>query len=278
MAHPQIAAFARLAQGNIPPTRAIAGQAALLSRSLHDIRYDAINDEILVANGHAQAILVYRGAADGEEAPIRIIQGSKTMLNDPDRLDVDPIHNEIFVPDREGKQILVFPRNGIGDVAPIRVLKGPATQLERAGALVVDPVHNLLVVGLPYSDTGSSPPAGSLLIFQRTDAGNTPPSRIIRGPKTGIIRINQMAVYSPRKVVIAAQPGKIEEMEPDGAFVGVWSLDDNGDVPPRWKLIAGPKSTMKKPRGVALDPKNKTVIIADMRLNAVLTFYFPEIF
>jgi len=29
---------------------------------------------------------------------------------------------------------------------------------------------------------------------------------------------------------------------------------------------------------VALDPENKEVIVADMRLNAVLTYYFPEIF
>ena len=42
--------------------------------------------------------------------------------------------------------------------------------------------------------------------------------------------------------------------------------------------MPGPKSTLKKPRGVVLDAKNKEMIIADMRLNAVLTYYFPEIF
>jgi len=31
-------------------------------------------------------------------------------------------------------------------------------------------------------------------------------------------------------------------------------------------------------RGVNLDPKNKSVIVTDKRLNAVLTFYFPEMF
>ena len=29
---------------------------------------------------------------------------------------------------------------------------------------------------------------------------------------------------------------------------------------------------------VALNPQNKELIVADMRLNAVLTYYFPEIF
>ena len=66
-------------------------------------------------------------------------------------------------------------------------------------------------------------------------------------------------------------------MEPEGTFVGIWSVNDNGDVPPRW-AIGGPKSTLKKPRGVALDPKNKELIVTDMRLNSVLTYYFPEMF
>jgi len=33
-----------------------------------------------------------------------------------------------------------------------------------------------------------------------------------------------------------------------------------------------------KPRGVAINPANKEIVVADMSLNSVLTFYFPEIF
>lgn len=65
--------------------------------------------------------------------------------------------------------------------------------------------------------------------------------------------------------------------EPEGVFVGIWSIEDNGNVPPRWK-IGGERSGMKKPRGVVLNPKNKELIVADMRLNSVLTYYFPELF
>ena len=66
-------------------------------------------------------------------------------------------------------------------------------------------------------------------------------------------------------------------MEPAGVFVGIWNINDRGNVAPHWKL-GGPQSTLKKPRGVALNPKQKEIIVADMRLNAVLTYYFPEIF
>ncbi len=81
----------------------------------------------------------------------------------------------------------------------------------------------------------------------------------------------------PRHRIVAAQPGKSSDQEPEGIFVGVWSINDSGDVPPRWK-IGGPKSTLKKLRGVVLNTKHKEMIVADMRLNTVLTYYFPEIF
>ena len=259
----------------------IAGQATRLSRTMHDIRYDAVNDELLVTNPFARAVLVFRGGADGDEAPIRIIQGSKTLLGDPkrfaggpDRLDVDPVHNEIFIVD--GEKILVYPRLGNGNVAPIRVIEGPATQLDNDGTLAVDPVNNVIVVAQDTITQGSTKMA-RILIFDRTANGNAKPRGMIGGPKTEIIRINQLQIVPGKGWIVAAQPGFIDMQTPEGVFIGIWSIHDNGDVPPRWKL-GGPNSVTVKPRGVAIDPKNKELLVADMRLNAVLTFYFPEIF
>jgi hypothetical protein len=69
----------------------------------------------------------------------------------------------------------------------------------------------------------------------------------------------------------------LNEMANDRQYLGVWSVNDSGDVPPRW-MIGGPKGMMQQIRGVAFDAKNKTVMISDKRLNAVVTFSFPEIF
>ncbi|MSO20062.1 MAG: hypothetical protein EXQ56_06280 [Acidobacteria bacterium] len=268
--------------------RNLAGQATKLSRTMHDIRYDSVNDEILVTNPFAQAIITFRGDADGNATPLRIIQGPKTQLGGVDRLDVDVVNNEILVPD--GDRILVYPRAANGDVAPLRIIEGANTQLRSATTLSVDPVHNLLAVGLNKAGRAitmnadgtmsaqSADADGALMVFNRLDKGNVAPRTLVRGPKSGIVRITQMAVYSPRKFMIATQPGEITVMEPEEAFVGVWSLDDNGNVPPLYRIGVGPKTTMKKPRGVVLNPRNKEMIIADMRLNAVLTFSFPEIF
>ena len=168
--------------------RTIAGQATKLSRTMHDIRYDAVNDEFLVTNPFAQAILVFRGAAEGNEPPVRIIQGSRTLLRGVDRLDVNPVHDEIFVPN--GDSILVFPRTANGNVAPIRVIRGPDTQLRRTATLSVDPVHDLLIAGLNKTDRTGKGPNGALLVFNRTDNGNVKPRGVIRGPKSGIVRLN----------------------------------------------------------------------------------------
>jgi hypothetical protein len=42
---------------------------------MHDVRHDPVRDELIVANPFAAAILIFRGGANGQEAPIRIIQG-----------------------------------------------------------------------------------------------------------------------------------------------------------------------------------------------------------
>ena len=269
MAHPQIAAFARLAKENEVPTRTLAGQKTLLARTMHDIRYDEVHDEILVANPFAQAILVFRGGADGDEAPLRIIQGPQTQMRVPDRLEVDPLNNEIIVPNYDS--ILVFPREAAGDVKPIRVIRGAETLLRSARSVAVDTLNNVIALAF-YGQGGAG-----LQVFNRTDNGNVKPRTVIRGPKTEMLKLDQIQVYPPRGWILVTQITEASDPEPENPFVGIWSIHDSGDVPPRWK-IGGPQSTLKKPRGVALNPKNKELIIADMRLNAVLTYSFPEIF
>jgi hypothetical protein len=280
VAHPQIAMFARLADKGQAPTRALFGQTSKLSRTMHDIRYDAVHDEIIVPVPYAQAILTFRGGANGQEGPIRIIQGMKTG-EIGSRVDVDPVHNEVFT--YTDDSINVYPRDANGDVAPIRTIKGPATGLRAVYSLAVDPVNDVLVVGL-NSNWGSERAAGprgergAILVFNRTDQGNVKPRAVIGGEKSGIVRINQMQVYPQKKLIVVAMPGIIDKMEPPDAFIGVWTYDDNGDVPAKWKIPIGLTTKLKKPFGVVLNPKNKEVIVSDMRNQGILSFSVPEIF
>src|SRR5687768_6199429 len=110
---------------------------------MHDIRYNDVNDEIIVPNPFASALMVFRGGANGQEAPIRVIQGPNTQLAGPQRLDIDVIHREIFVPGGGG--VLVYSLDANGDVAPKRVLRGPDTQIG-GNSIAVDPVNNLMAL------------------------------------------------------------------------------------------------------------------------------------
>jgi hypothetical protein len=234
---------------------------------MHDIRYDELHDEFIVNNPFAYAVLVFDGGANGEQPPKRVIQGPRTQLGSSSRLETDPVNNEILVP--EGGRVLVFDRMANGDVPPKRILNNAGS----GGGIVVDAVHNLLILG----SGGNNRNPGGIRIYNRTAGGDTAPLRQIKGPKSGIVRALQMQVIPSTGWILVTQPGESGTFDPGGTFVGIWSINDNGDVPPKWKL-AGPKSTLIKPRGVAVIPRSKEILVADMSLNAVLVYSFPEIF
>jgi len=260
--------FARLADAGAERTRAIEGQATLLGRTMHGIAYDAVHDEIIVPQQFGQAILTFAGDATGETPPKRVIRGSKTQLIALDRVGVDPVNNEIHVPD--GDMVLVFPREGNGNVAPSRILRGPDTRIGDAQSVAIDPVRNLLIVASalpagPEADLrgGGGRRRNELTIFARTASGNAKPKRFISGMAGG----GNIAFDQPSGLIFSVQAGHI----------GVWSVEDEGNAPPRY-TIGGPNGVLRSPRGVTLDPKNKTVIVSDKHLNAVLTFHVPQIF
>jgi hypothetical protein len=236
---------------------------------MHGIRYDAMHDEIIVPNQFGQAILVFRGDAAGEQAPIRVIQGPLTQLHDPDRVDIDPINNEILIP--EDDKILVFPREANGNVAPKRILSSSGSTL---GESNVDPIRNLLVIGGTTRVNGER--SDALLTFNRTDQGDVRPRSVITGAKSRFDSGARMAINPDRGLAFGTIRGG--QVYSDESFVGVWNyVDDKGDAPPRW-TIGGPKGMLRQPRGVTLDHKNKTLIVSDKYLNAVISYYFPEVF
>jgi len=225
----------------------------------------------MVPQMYAQAILFYAGDADGDVAPIRILQGPKTQLKNPDHLAYDSIHSELFVP--QGGRILVFPGDANGDVAPLRILEGPDTQIT-GGSVGVDPVNNLLVAAAAdRANRGHT----RLLVFDRTASGNTAPKGIIGGPNSELLGTQApFAIYPGKQELIIGVYGP-GELGTEQSYFGVWSLKKFGDQPPLWKF-GGPNGLIRQPRGVTLDAAHKSVIVTDKRVNAVLTWYFPEMF
>ncbi len=236
----------------------------MLSRTMHAIAYDPIHDEIVVPSHFSGGVITFPGDANGETPPKRVILGSKTGLIANDRLGIDPVNNEIYVPD--GDKLFVFAREANGDVAPIRILTGPATRIGDVNAVGVDPTRNLLVVTStpPVGPEGRrGPRRNEITIFERTANGNAKPLRVITG-----VPGHRLTVFPERGLLFIVT---------DDQYIGVWSIDDQGPVPPRY-TIGGPNGPLRDPRGVTIDAKNKSVIISDKELNAVLTFEVPELF
>ena len=86
-----------------------------------------------------------------------------------------------------------------------------------------------------------------------------------------------MFVATSRRFDAVASVATSNFQDPSEAqsFIGVWSIDDDGDVAPRWTVA---HDILKEVRNLAIDPKNKTVMVADKGLNAIMTFSFPEAF
>jgi DNA-binding beta-propeller fold protein YncE len=250
---------------------------------MHGIVYDNMHDEIIVPVHLAGAVLVFRGDANGEEAPVRVIQGSRTRILRPETVALDDVHNEIFVGEDGGKDVLVFPRDANGNVPPLRMIRGQKTLLDEIRSLDVDPVHNLLVV----SSRSPKFPTG-IFVFNRTDDGDVAPRAIIAGPKTGISRVRQVAVDPQQGRIFvavknnrdvyqldAAEPSPWDAAQP--GFIGVWDITDSGDVAPRG-YIKGPATGLVWPAGIALNFADREVYTIDSVRNGMFVYFMPEFF
>ena len=180
VANPRIGAFQRTADKNALPVRTIQGANTKTNRTMHAISYDEVNDEIVVPSRAGQAIMTFRGAANGDEAPIRIIQGPKTGLRQFDKLSVDPVNDEVFA--FFGSSVVFFDRKANGDVAPKRILNPPYLRAQQAR---VDPIRNLLIVA----------GGDKIWIFDRTAEGrDAQPKAVIGGPASGMRVGNGMSL------------------------------------------------------------------------------------
>lgn len=307
---PRISAFARLANGNVAPDRIIEGQATNLSRTMHGLAYDHIHDEIIVPVALSGAILVFRGGAQGNEPPVRVIQGPDTGLIRPHTANVDPINGEILAGDPSGRAVLVFDRRANGNVKPKRVIRGEKTGFREIVGVASDWKSNVIVV----ATRGPGVPSG-LFMFNRLDEGDVAPMRTIMGPYTGALgRFRQVAVDPDRgKIYLAVQAFRDQEPTPQKAadlytneaslkklrdfeaqsgrrergagvprllqagFVGVWDITDNGNVPPRM-IIRGPEVRAAGFAGVAFNPQAGEVYGVSGNLNGFLTYLVPQFF
>ncbi len=183
------------------PIRVIEGNRTVLEDP-HGITLDTKNKFIYVSNfgnvsvrsengrrgegGYgkfdAPSITVYPLDGQGDIAPVRKIQGPKTLMNWPSHIVLHAARQELFVANDADSSILVFNAQAEGDVAPIRVIRGPKTGLKHPPGIALDEKLNEIYV----ANMGNA----SVTVFPITANGDVPPLRTVRGGPAGSVGLN----------------------------------------------------------------------------------------
>jgi 6-phosphogluconolactonase (cycloisomerase 2 family) len=187
---PQVAVYRRGASGNEKPKRLLIGEKTQLSDS-HGMAIDAKRKLLFVNNWGNSAdddkpgsgrfgppsITVYRLDANGDEAPLRIIQGPKTTLDWPGAMSVDPATGDLYVANDMGQAIIAFRSADRGDVAPSRMIKGAHTGLSYPVGVFVDSKNKEVWA----SNIGNS----TATVYPLMANGDASPLRTIRSAEEG---------------------------------------------------------------------------------------------
>jgi 6-phosphogluconolactonase (cycloisomerase 2 family) len=187
---PQVAVYRKGAEGNEKPKRLLIGDKTQLSDS-HGMAIDTrrkllfvdnwgnIADDAVPGSGRfgPPTITVYRLDANGDEAPLRIIQGPKTTLDWPGAMSLDPDSGDLYVANDMGQDVIVFHSADQGDVAPSRVIKGPRTGLSYPVGVFVDSQNKEVWA----TNIGNS----TATVYPLMADGDVPPLRVIRSAEEG---------------------------------------------------------------------------------------------
>jgi hypothetical protein len=205
---PQVAVYSKTASGSDKPIRLLQGDNTRLSDS-HGLAIDTKNKLLFINNWgnisdykvpgsgrfEAPSITVYALTADGDTAPLRIIQGPKTQLDWPGAMSVDPATGDLFVANDMGQSVIVFHSKDQGDVVPSRVIKGAKTHISYPTGVFVDAKNQELWV----TNLGNS----SATVYPLNTTGDVAPLRIIRSAEENKVSLRfgktQSLVYDPMR-------------------------------------------------------------------------------
>ena len=235
----QMQVFTRSQEGNVPPSRVLNTGHPIRGRG---IAVDSDNREIFLASQHNAALAVFRLDAEENEPPIRLLQGDRTRLANPHGIAFDSQNGLVYVSNHG--QVSSRPvREAVEDRDDVQ----PNVPLPRSMAL-------------PGSGRFLPP---SINVYRRTASGNTPPLRVIEGPRT---QLNW-----PAGIVIDERRGELYVANDTGNSILVFRADASGDVAPI-RVIEGPDTNLDAPGGLFLDTRNNELWVSNYG-NHSLTVY-----
>jgi hypothetical protein len=267
VSHPRIAFFTRLANGTVAPTRVIEGPATRLSRSMHGVAIDNVNNEVWVPSTMEDAALVFSRTASGNAVPLRVIQGPLTQINKAQGIAVDTVNNEVAVVNEFTLSITIYDRLANGNVAPLRAFSDGGGTITKPVGIWIDTVNNEIVV----SDEAA------ILVFPRLANGPTTPIRQVTASPL-FNRNRQIVVDTTNNEVILASQGDRAIDPPVFGSVSVWDrlADDALGSTPKRTLQHVVNSGVRHPRSVFVDTLNNEIGVGDSKFNDIRIF--PRLF
>ena len=218
--------FPRDAKGNVKPMRELR-----TPHGTFGIAVDEVNQELSLTVQHDHAVVAYRKDAKDLDEPIRLLQGDRTLLADPHGIAVDTRNRLLFVANHGSRY------TPTGERPPDMPEHWPQGR-----------------------DTGRLPGSGNFLppsitVYPLQASGNTPPIRVIQGPKT--------MLNWPATLFVDEERGELYVANDAGNSVLVFGIQADGDVAPG-RAISGPRTGLKYPTGVFVDSKNDELWVSNM--------------
>jgi DNA-binding beta-propeller fold protein YncE len=275
--------FSRQAVGDVPPDRQLH-----TPHGTFGIAVDEDTQEMFLTVQHDSAISVFKKGAKGGEAPIRLVQGDRTKLQDPHGMALDTKNKLLYVTNHgsvhqvrastpgQGKarrrenpsnwpltredvvpgsgqmlppSITVYSENASGDVPPLRVIQGPKTQLDWPTGIAVDPEHDELFVA---NDGGNS-----LLVFSASANGDIAPIRVVKGPKS--------LISNPTGVYLDTKNHELWVASFGNHTAAAYNPTANGDIAPIRIIRSAPANRpvpgMGNPHPIAYDSKREEILV-----------------
>jgi 6-phosphogluconolactonase (cycloisomerase 2 family) len=252
--------FAQDARGDVVPKRILA-----TPHRVYSIAVDEVRKELYVTVEYPPEVVVYRKEAARDEQPLRRIQGDRTHLEAPHGIAVDVKNQLLFVNNwgaatsfrnpGTGKfnppSINVYALDASGDTPPLRVIQGDRTQMNWPGNMTLHPDTGELYVA---NDMGQSVIVFSGLKYVR---GNVPPTRVIKGDKTGLT--------NPTGVFVDTKHQELWVSNLGNASATVYPLMANGNVPPLRTIRSAPPGhvslTFGRTAAVAYDSNREQILV-----------------
>jgi 6-phosphogluconolactonase (cycloisomerase 2 family) len=253
------------ADGNVKPKRIL-----FVPHGSWGVALNRQREELAITVEHANTVVVYRRDATLGDAPLRVLHGSNTGLQDPHGIIFDEAHNEISVANhgnwapltraeslqgelKGGKfelpSITTYAGDANKDQTPARKIQGNHTHLNWPMGITLDSVHDEIAVA-SYGNN-------SILIFRRDAQGDVTPIRTIGGSRTGIA--------GPMGVSIDAQNDEIWVTNYRDHSAAVFARTAQGNVAPKRVLRNAPVGTpavgFGNPGAVTYDSKRDQILV-----------------